>query len=138
MNGNLTVATSNPHGVLAGYKLHDNFSLTINDVRLSDSSTSYHCSVTIDDPQISGADNIVYDQLGSITVEVYGKSLLNVPMPYRHVLSICNNILLIIFVCCLHVACCDMLYSSSKYCNFSGIKSDCSCKRQPTKHHFHL
>ena len=110
MNGNLTIGRSKPHDVSLGYKLHDNFSLTINDVRLSDSSTSYHCIVTIDDPQ---SRNVVYDQLGSITVEVYGKSLLNVPMPYRHVLSICftktyiaHNI--IFFACCLHVACCDI------------------------------
>ena len=74
-NGNLTIAKSNPHSVDAGYQLYDNFSLTINDVQLSDSSSNYRCSVTIDDPQISGTANIAYDQLTSITVDVYGMSL---------------------------------------------------------------
>ena len=82
-NGSSTIARSNPHSellrdVLPGYQLHDNFSLTINDVQLSDSSTSYRCSVTINDPQIRGTSmDIVYDrnQLGNITVVVYGKSL---------------------------------------------------------------
>ena len=74
-NGNLVIASSNSHGALTGYQLHDNFSLTINYIQLSDSSTSYRCSVTIDDPQITGTNNIVYDQLGNITVEVYGMSL---------------------------------------------------------------
>ena len=75
LNGNLTIAKSNPHSVHAGYQLHDNFSLTINYIQPSESSTNYQCSVTIDDPQISGTINIVYSQLGSITVIVYGKSL---------------------------------------------------------------
>ena len=79
MNGNLTIATSDPRtssrSVLPGYQLHDNFSLTISDVQPSDSSTSYQCSVTIDDPQVTGTNNIVYDQLGRITVVVYGESL---------------------------------------------------------------
>ena len=74
MNGSLTIATSNPHSVLQGYQLHDNFSLTINDAQPIDSGTSYQCSVTIDDPQITGTVNIDYNQLGSITVNVYGKS----------------------------------------------------------------
>ena len=74
MNGSLTIATSNPRSALSGYQLHDNFSLTINNIQPSDSSTSYRCSVTIDDPRIPGTVNIVYDQLGSNTVTVYGKS----------------------------------------------------------------
>ena len=74
MNGSLTIATSNPRSVLQGYQLHDNFSLTINDAQPIDSGTSYQCSVTIDDPQITGTVNIDYNQLGSITVNVYGKS----------------------------------------------------------------
>ena len=81
MNGSLTIATSTPRtssrSVLPGYQLHDNFSLTINDAQPSDSSTSYRCSVTIDDPQISGTDNIIYGQLSSITVNVYGKTCLH-------------------------------------------------------------
>ena len=72
--GNLTIAKSNPRSVDAGYYLHDNFSLTINDVQLSDSSSKYRCSVTINDPQIlSGTTNVVYEQL-SITMMVYGMS----------------------------------------------------------------
>ena len=74
MNGSLTIATSNSRSVLSGYQLHENFSLTINNIQPSDSSTSYQCSVTIDDPRIPGTVNIVYDQLGSNTVTVYGKS----------------------------------------------------------------
>ena len=71
----MTIAKSNPHSVDAGYHLHDSFSLTINDVQLSDSSSNYRCSVTINDPQIlSGTTNVVYEQLGSITVMVYGTS----------------------------------------------------------------
>ena len=74
MNGSLTIATSNPHSVLQRYQLHDNFSLTIDDAQPIDSGKSYQCNVTIDDPRIPGTVNIVYDQLGSITVNVYGKS----------------------------------------------------------------
>ena len=76
MNGNVTIATSNPRSVLPGYQLHGNFSLAINNIQPSDSSTSYRCSVTIDDPQISGTQNVVYDQsqLGLITVMVNGES----------------------------------------------------------------
>ena len=72
INGNVTIAISNPRSVLPGYQLHDNFSLTIYNIQPSDSSTSYRCSVIIDDPQISGAQNVVYDQnyLGLITVMV--------------------------------------------------------------------
>ena len=72
LKDNVTIATSSPHDVLAGYQLHDNFSLTINNTELSDSSTNYHCRVTIDDPQISGTQNVVYNQV--ITLMVYGKS----------------------------------------------------------------
>ena len=72
MKGNLTIARSTPHDVLPGYQLHDNFSLTINNTELSNSSTNFQCSVTIDDPQMSGTQNVVYNQL--ITVLVYGKS----------------------------------------------------------------
>ena len=74
MNGSLTIASSNPRSVLPGYQLHDNFSLTINNIQPSDSSTSYRCSVTIDDPRIPGTVNTVYDLLGSNTVMVHGKS----------------------------------------------------------------
>ena len=84
MNGSLTIATSNPHSVLQGFQLHDNFSLTINDTQPIDSSTSYQCSVTIDDPQIPGTVNIVYNQLGSITVNVYGMSQ---PAQFMHLPS---------------------------------------------------
>ena len=75
-NGTFRIATSNPHFVLPGYQLHDNFSLTINNIQTSDSSTSYQCIVTIDDPQIPGTTDRGYDQseLGRITVAVYGKS----------------------------------------------------------------
>ena len=77
MNDSVTIATSNPRSVLSGYQLHDNFSLTINNIQPSDSSTSYRCSVTIDDPRIPGTHDVVYDQsqLGLITVMVYGESL---------------------------------------------------------------
>ena len=75
-NGSLTIATFDPRtssrSVLPGYQLHDNFSLIIYDVQPSDSSASYQCSVTIDDPQITGTSNVVYDQLVRITVVVYG------------------------------------------------------------------
>ena len=74
MNGSMTIATSNPHSVLPVCQLHDNFSLTINNIQPSDSSTSYRCSVTIDDPRIPGTVNTVYDQLGSTTIMVHGKS----------------------------------------------------------------
>ena len=72
------IATSNPHFVLQGYQLHDTFSLTINNIQLSDSSTSYQCIAFLNDPQTTRNDDIVYDQsrgLGNITVRVYGKSL---------------------------------------------------------------
>ena len=75
-NDNVIITASNSASVLLGYQLHDNFSLTINDIQLGDSSTSYRCSVTIDDPQRSRTDNVVYDQsqLGLITVMVNGES----------------------------------------------------------------
>ena len=69
--GNLSIAKSNPHSVDEGYQLHDNFSLTINDVQLSDSSSNYRCSVTINDPRTT---NVVFEQLGNITVMLYGTS----------------------------------------------------------------
>ena len=74
-NGTFQIATSNPRFVFPGYQLHDNFSLTIDNIQTSDSSTSYQCIVTIDDPQISGTTNRGYDEseLGRITVAVYGK-----------------------------------------------------------------
>ena len=74
-NGTFQIATSNPRFVFPGYQLHDNFSLTIDNIQTSDSSTSYQCIVTIDDPQISGTTNRGYDEseLGRITVVVYGK-----------------------------------------------------------------
>ena len=59
------------------YQLNDNFSLTINNIELSDNSTTYWCTVTIDDPQIPGSvSDKVYDQrqLGNISVTVYGTS----------------------------------------------------------------
>ena len=82
MNDSVTIATSNPRSVLSGYQLHDNFSLTINNTKPSDSSTSYQCCVTIDDPRIPGTHDVVYDQnqLGLITVMVYGES----PNKYIH------------------------------------------------------
>ena len=83
MNGSVTIATSTPRSVLPGYQLHDNFSLTINNIQPSDSSTSYRCSVTIDDPRIPGSTHdVVYNQsqLGLITVMVYGE----LPNQYTH------------------------------------------------------
>ena len=74
MKGGVTIATSISNNVLRGYQLHDNFSLTINNTELSNSSINYRCSVIIDDPQRSGTQNVVYNQLGLITVLVYGKS----------------------------------------------------------------
>ena len=76
MNDSMTIATSNPHSVLPVCQLHDNFSLTIKNIQPSDSSTSYRCSVIIDDPRIPGTQNVVYDQsqLGLITVMVNGES----------------------------------------------------------------
>ena len=58
------------------YQLNDNFSLTINNIELSD-STNYWCTVTIDDPQTTGSvRDKVYDdqQLGNISVMAYGTS----------------------------------------------------------------
>ena len=78
MKNRAPIATSNPHFVVQGYQLHDAFSLTINNIQLSDSSTNYQCIVTLNDPQTTRNDDIVYDQiygLGNITVRVYGKSL---------------------------------------------------------------
>ena len=74
-NGSVPLAASSPPSQLLGYRLHNNFSLTINDIQLSDSSTNYRCTVTIDDPQAPGTDNEVYgsDRLGTITVTVYGE-----------------------------------------------------------------
>lgn len=75
----MTIATFDPRtssrSALPGYHLHDNFSLVIDDVQSIDFSASYQCRVTIDDPQISGTTNVVYDQLDRITVAVYGMSL---------------------------------------------------------------
>lgn len=73
-NGSVQLAASSlPQ--LSGYVLHENFSLTITDIQLSDSSTNYRCTVTIDDPRTSGTNDQVYDsdRLGTITVRVYGK-----------------------------------------------------------------
>ena len=57
---------------MQGYQLNDNFSLTLYiNTQSSASSESYRWSVTID-PCIPGT---VYDQLGTITLVVYGKSL---------------------------------------------------------------
>ena len=74
-NGSVQLVASSPPLQLSGYLLHTNFSLTITDIRLSDSSTSYRCTVVIDDPQASGTNNEEYgtDRLGTITVTVYGK-----------------------------------------------------------------
>ena len=74
-NGSVPLAASSPPSQLSGYMLHTNFSLTITDIRLSDSSTNYRCTVTIDDPQAPGTNDQVYDsdRLGTITVRVYGK-----------------------------------------------------------------
>ena len=73
-NGSVQLPALSPPP-LSGYVLHENFSLTINDIQLSDSSTSYRCTVTIDDPQVPGTNDQVYDsdRLGTITVRVYGK-----------------------------------------------------------------
>ena len=74
-NDNLIIARSNPHSVLPGYELHENFSLTINDIQLSDSGKSYRCSVAINDPQITGTTGDFFynrNQLGNISVAVYG------------------------------------------------------------------
>ena len=145
-NGNLTIATSNPHSVLPGYQLHDNFSLTINDIQLSDSSTSYRCSVIIDDPRISGTTGDFFynrHQLGSISVAVYGKLLFCVctdMLLYFHAdISVVFTIRLMIqgiyYLRCMLPA---SLYRFSKYCNSIGTKGDCSRRKQSTKHHFHL
>ena len=70
--GRSTIATS----LSSQYQLHDNFSLTIKSAQPSDSSTKYRCSVIIDDPQITGTNNVFYDKnyLPYINVIVYGKS----------------------------------------------------------------
>ena len=75
MNDSEAIARSNPRSVLPVCQLHDNFSLTINNIKHSDSSTSYRCSVSINDPQISGTQNVGYNQsqLGLITVMVNGE-----------------------------------------------------------------
>ena len=75
-NDTFSIVTSTSRPVLPRYQLHDNFSLTINDIQPSDSSTRYQCIVTIDDPQPL-VPNVVYNQnqLGLITVNVYGKLL---------------------------------------------------------------
>ena len=74
MSGNFTIANS--QSVFPGYQLHNNFSLTIQDIP-SGSDTSYVCIVTIDDPQMTGRVNIQYGQLelGSYIVMTYGKSI---------------------------------------------------------------
>jgi len=46
-NGTLQIATSNPRFELPGYQLHDNFSLTIDNIQTSDSSTNW-LSITVD------------------------------------------------------------------------------------------
>ena len=76
-NGITQIANSNQGSLMQGYQLHDNFSLTIDNIQTSDSSTSYRCMVTVDDPQIPGTTiDRHYDQseLGNITVVVYGES----------------------------------------------------------------
>ena len=78
MNGSSTIITSTSPPESPRYQLNDNFSLTINDIKLGDSSTSYRCTVTIDDPNISGTRDRVYNQLGRITVIVYGTSFSDV------------------------------------------------------------
>ena len=81
MNGSLTIATWDPRtssrSVLPGYQLSGNFSLTINDAQPRDSSTSYQCTVTFDDPQITGTNDLFYGQLQlrTTTVVVYGELL---------------------------------------------------------------
>ena len=74
-NGSVLLAASSLPSQLSGYLLHENFSLTITDIQLSDSSTSYRCRVTIVDTQAPGTNDQVYDsnRLGTITVRVYGK-----------------------------------------------------------------
>ena len=90
MNGSLTIATWDPRtssrSVLPGYQLSDNFSLTISDVQPDDSSESYQCTVTIDDPQIPGTNDLFYGQLSRITLVVYGESL----SVYTHAHVICS------------------------------------------------
>ena len=73
-NGSVPLAASSP-AQLSDYQLHDNFSLTIIDIQLSDSSANFHCMVTIVDTQAPGTNDQVYrsDRLGTITVTVYGK-----------------------------------------------------------------
>ena len=84
MSGSSTIITSTSPPELPRYQLNDNFSLTINDIQLGDSSTSYRCTVTIDDPNISGTNDRVYNQLGSITVNVYGMSFSHVLLVLVH------------------------------------------------------
>jgi len=72
-NDNL-VLVSSAEPMQLKYRPDDNFSLTINNIELSDNSKNYRCSVTIDDPQIPGSVlDKVYDQrqLGLIMVMVY-------------------------------------------------------------------
>ena len=76
MNGTSTIITSTSPPESPRYQLNDNFSLIINDIKLVDSSTSYRCTVTIDDPNIPGTSNRVYNHLGNITVNVYGTPFL--------------------------------------------------------------
>ena len=76
MNGTSTIITSTSPPESPRYQLNDNFSLIINDIQLVDSSTSYRCTVTIDDPNIPGTSNRVYNHLGNITVNVYGTPFL--------------------------------------------------------------
>ena len=90
MNGSFTIATSDSRtssrSVLPGYQLSDNFSLTISDVQPDDSSESYQCTVTIDDPQKTGTNDLFYGQLHRITLVVYGESL----SVYTHAHVICS------------------------------------------------
>ena len=76
MNGTSTIITSTSPPESPRYQLNDNFSLIISDIQLGDSSTSYRCTVTIDDPNIPGTSNRVYNRLGNITVNVYGTPFL--------------------------------------------------------------
>jgi len=73
-NGISQIANSNQGSLMQGYQLHDNFSLTIDNIQTSDSSTSYQCMVTVDDPQIPGTTIDYQAELGRITVVVYGES----------------------------------------------------------------